>query len=83
MLLFFNSADVYCGYSSSELNRVLDGLSQAKIRYKWKPLNFGGLNRFTEGTDKNYSVMYMVRVHKKDALQAGHIVNKALHPSTK
>lgn len=78
-MFLFNCEDIYSGNSTSELSRVLDALSSAKIKYKWKIIRMGGLNRFVPGTDVNYSVMYTVKVMKSDAETARYLINKALH----
>ena len=63
------------GFDIKQFNQVLDILVMENIRYKYLTVNQSV--RFT-GINQNYSIMYYVYVHKKDAEIADHLISQRL-----
>jgi hypothetical protein len=83
-MFLFNRLDVYIGFSIAEVNKVLDALAAARIKYGWKTgSGYAGLGAIrgqdSYGNTINCSCQYTVYVKKKDAETARYLVNKALH----
>ena len=79
VMSIFNRVEVYAGYSMSEFNKAAEALEEAKVKYRWRTHSMGGSNRFSPGTDINYSMQYVITVNGKDAESARYFINKALH----
>jgi len=87
-MFLFNQEEVYIGYSMKELSMVRDVLSREGIKYKYKVIDSSGewlvpgTSRGRFGSfkvDQNFEKQYVVSVRKKDAVNAKHLVNNALH----
>ena len=74
-MFLFNKEDVYIGYSTEELAKVIDILEKEGIKYSHKVLNRSGQwsGRGTRrgmsgsyGMNMDYEKQYTVYVHRKD-----------------
>lgn len=82
MLLFFNSEEVYIGYSMEELYKVRECLAMEHIKYKYKVINTSGHSRGKFGSlgmNMDYIKMYYVYVKRIDYNKAKYLIDKALH----
>jgi len=82
MFLFFNSEEVYIGYSLDELLKVRDCLAMENIKYKYKVVSHSSHSRGKFGSlglNPNYEKQYYVYVKSNDYNRAKYLVDKNLH----
>ena len=84
MFLWFNSEEVYMGYSLEELSKVRECLALDNIKYDYKVISHTSHSRGRYGSfgiNVNYDRQYCVYVKRKDFERAKYLVDKALHSS--
>lgn len=87
MIIFWNKAEVYLGYSVKDFSKVRDILTSNGIEYSCKVTTKGGsafldFNRArlsSLGDKSELSYEYHIYVHKKDYDSARYLINKSLH----
>lgn len=79
-LFFFNSREVYTGYSREDAMRIIDALKQEGIasRYKSDTRGFSLRGRSGMGMNQDYTTMHYVLVHENDFDRAEHLINQVL-----
>jgi len=67
IITFWNRCEVYMGFDAQRFDWILDVLTRENIKYKYRLVNHIPRSRGTAGLNLDYSMMYYVYVHKKDA----------------
>ena len=87
--MFWNRYEVYMGFDIKRFNQVLDILAMENIRYKFRTTDQSSRTRGaaipaqsvgTAGENMNFSLMYYVYVHKKDAKIADDLISQRIRP---
>ena len=81
-MFWFNSEEVYIGYSQEDLLKVRECLEIEHIKYGYRIMNHSGQSRGRSGTfglNTNFERQYQVYVKRKDYERAQYLVDKALH----
>ena len=68
-MFIWNRKEVYCGFSLDVYSKIIQALSDNKIKYAYKTVNYGKNVDFLTGTtgeDIRFRYMYYVYVHRKD-----------------
>jgi hypothetical protein len=78
MITVWNRHEVYVGFDMKRFNQILDLLAMEKIKYKYRTINHTSRGLSTTGMNLDFSIMYYVYVHKKDADRARQLVGSQL-----
>ena len=73
MIAFWNRKEVFCGFSMQDFDKALDILSENRIKYAYRIVNYASSRNNIigqSGESSNCSAMYYIYVHKKDAARA-------------